>query len=172
MKHNYQKKYKNVLIRQIEQKDIEIMRQWRNNPNNSRYLRKIPFITEEMQIKWYNNYLYNTDEMCFAIEEIENLHRVVGSLSLYNFFANQAEYGKVLIGDKEAHGKNVGVNSLKAVLYIAFTTLKLKRIILHVYKENIPAVKVYTKVGFKEIDSYIANGLEEITMEITAQNYR
>ena len=166
MRHNFEKQYKNVLIRQLQKEDIELIRKWRNEPKNTTYLSHIPFITAEMQAKWYEKYLDNADEMTFAIVENSQLNSVVGSLSLYNFEKNKVEFGKILIGNENAHGKSVGVNAIKAVLWIAFNELKMKQVYLHVYKNNRSACKVYEKVGFKIQTCNTLNGMTELVMYI------
>ena len=148
MEHNYSTKYKNIVLRPLEKRDIEKLRIWRNDKKNTKFLRQIPYITEESQNKWFENYLENEDEICFAIEECQELNRLVGSLSLYNFNGNVAEFGKILIGDIEAHGRKIGYNATKTVLKIAFDVLKLKKVILEVYEDNLAAKKIYEKAGF------------------------
>lgn len=166
MKHTYIKEYQNVRIRPLDKADLEFLRNWRNNVENSKYLTSIPYITSEMQEKWYIRNLDDADEITFAIDEIDELRRVVGSLSLYNFETKKAEFGKILVGDNEAHGKNVGVNSIKAVLDIAFNELNLKEVYLHVYKNNKSAVNVYRKVGFVIVDEHITESGIELLMSI------
>lgn len=78
----------------------------------------------------------------------------MGSLSLSNIEGGKAEVGKILIGEKRAHGKKVGVNALSAVLKIAKNTLDLREIYLYVSADNIPALKVYRETGFSIDDSY------------------
>lgn len=171
MKHSYSITYKNVALKPISQDDLEFLRTWRNDPGNTRYLRQIPYITPEMQLKWYESYLANEDEMTFAIYETKQLGRVVGSLSLYDFSENSAEFGKILIGDVEAHGKSVGYHATVAVLKIAFVSLKLDNILLHVFSDNIPAIKVYQKAGFRVIDEHDTNGRKELSMRITRAEF-
>jgi RimJ/RimL family protein N-acetyltransferase len=154
MIHNYEIEYKNVKLRQLEERDIESLRDWRNDSANTKYLRKIPFITWEMQRNWYHSYLNNLEEITFAVEEKETLRCLVGSLSLSNIEGGKAEVGKILIGEKRAHGKKVGVNALSAVLKIAKNTLDLREIYLYVSADNIPALKVYRETGFSIDDSY------------------
>lgn len=167
MKHNYVKQYKNIKIRQLNKEDLEFLRIWRNNPENTRFLKRVPYITSEMQIKWFQNYLNNDSEMTFAIDEVCTLHQIVGSLTLYNFEGTKAEVGKILVGDPCAHGMDVCTNALIAVMKIAKEELLLQRLYLHVYKENIPAMKVYKKVGFEiQCDKIVSNGKSEYTMEI------
>ena len=148
MEHYYQLKYGNVTLRPLNKQDIEKLRVWRNDPHNTKYLRELPYITGEMQEKWYERYIADEDELCFAIEETTSLFRMVGSLSLYNFFNDTCSFGKILIGDSEAHGKSVGVNATKAAIKIAFDYLGIKAVVLSVYADNVAAVKTYEKAGF------------------------
>ena len=165
MKHDYKSKYKNVYLRPLSEQDIELLRNWRNNPDNTAYLSKIPYITEQMQKEWYMKYLDNEDEICLAIVEDKELHRVVGSLTLHDFSDESCELGHILIGDKEAHGKKVGVNASLAASQIAFKELGLNTIYLHVFTENIVAYRVYQQAGFKVSDIHTGlDGREEYTM--------
>ncbi len=148
MKHKIFKEYKNIRIRPLCLDDLEFLREWRNDSKNTRYLSKIPYITSEMQNKWFQKSLIEPNEYAFAIDEIDELRRIVGSLSLYNITNTNAEVGKILIGDNEAHGKKIGLNSLNALLSICFNQLSLESVYLHVYKENKVAVTVYKQVGF------------------------
>lgn len=167
MKHKYKLEYNNVQLRQIEEWDLEYLRRWRNNPNNCKYLRKIPYITSQMQNAWFHKYLDDDTEMIFAIDEIQDIHQVVGSLALYNFEETRAEVGKILVGESRAHGLNVCANALYAVMEIAQKNLGLKELYLHVFKENIPANLVYRKVGFVIQEEHtVDNGMIEYTMSI------
>ena len=167
MKHEYKKIYKNVEIRQLVENDLESLRGWRNNPSNTLFLRPLPYITSEMQKMWYQTYLKDENEIIFAIDEISSLHKIVGSISLYNFCETNAEVGKLLIGDQNAHGKNVSFNALKAIMDIAKHQLHLDRLFLHVYKDNEIAVYIYKKVGFNIVsESFTDTGMLEYTMNI------
>ena len=171
MKHSYSIQYKNVALKPISENELESLRTWRNEPKNTRFLRQIPYITPEMQKKWYESYLANADEMTFAIYETQELCRAVGSLSLYDFEGECAEFGKILIGDDEAHGKKIGLNATVAVLKIAFTYLSLSRVTLNVYKDNIPAVRVYEKAGFKVVCERETGGMAELCMAVDKDDF-
>ena len=171
MEHNYSSSFQNVFIRPLSGDDIEFLRKWRNDLNNTKFLRQLPYITPEMQRSWFEQYLSNKNELCFTINETETMKRIVGSLSLYNFNGKQAEFGKILIGDAEAHGKNIGVNSINALLCVAFNNLNLDKVILHVYTENKGAVHVYEKVGFSVVDIHKADDRDEFLMEISKEKF-
>lgn len=149
MIHNYSTKYKNIELKPLEKKDIFKLKDWRNDTKNSKYLSKLPHITDEMQIKWFNNYLKDDNEIIFSINEIIDLQRVVGSISVYNFDGNTCEVGKLMVGDNEAHNKKIGYNSMIALLNLIFDNMKYTTVYLYVFQNNIPALKIYKKIGFK-----------------------
>lgn len=165
MVHNLSLELNNIAIRQLEEGDIERLRVWRNNPDNSKYLRKIKYITEEMQRKWYENYLKNDDEMAFAIVENQCIHEVVGSVSLYNFCDKRAEFGKILIGNEKAHGKKIGYTATRAVLQIAFEVLGLDEVVLECNNDNLAAIRVYEQAGFVLSEIAHANRYYKITRQ-------
>jgi len=171
MDHNFTAKYQNVMLLPLTKEHIESLRTWRNDTQNTRFLRSIPFITPEMQDNWYKTYLANADELCFVIYENQVLNRVVGSLSLYDFHDRQAEFGKILIGDEQAHGKSVGYHALLAVLRIAFEELKLEKVVLRVYDENIAAKHIYEKAGFQKVGSESVNHMIENYMELQRNEF-
>ena len=119
MDHTYESLYKNVYLCPLKRENIEYLRVWRNNTSNTKYLRQIPYITEQMQNNWFEAYLSNNNEIVFEIHEKGDLNRMVGSLSLYNFNGDSLEFGKILIGDKEAHGKRIGQNALIFLLLMS-----------------------------------------------------
>ncbi len=165
MEHNYHIEYENVMLRPLEKEDIEYLRTWRNDPDNTRFLRKIPYITKEMQTNWYERYLLNLDEMCFAVVERKVLNRLVGSLSLHEFKGKTCFLGKILVGDSYAHGKKVGLNASIAATRIAFEQLNMEVVNLHVFKDNFVALKVYQKAGFIVVDEHTTDdGKYELSM--------
>lgn len=171
MNHDYIIDYKNTRIRSLQQDDLESLRVWRNNPDNCKYLSAIPYITIGMQQKWFEGTFETPNEYVFGIEEIRELNRLVGSLSLYNITEQDAEFGKILIGDEEAHGKKIGVNSLNALLSLCFNKLNLNLIYLHVFEDNVSAIEVYSQVGFTVEKEHIINGAKELIMSISKIDY-
>ncbi len=62
--------------------------------------------------------------------------------------ANLSEIG-LLIGNKNYWGKGVGYTACKLALDYGFNTMKLHKIYLAVYENNLSAKKLYEKLGFK-----------------------
>lgn len=163
MKHNYSARYGNILLRPLEEGDIENLRVWRNNTHQTRFLRPVGHITPEMQQQWFEKYLTNENEITFAIVETKDLNRMVGSVALYDFEGDVAEIGKIQIGDPEAGGRGIGRVSLVMAMWIGFKRMGLKKIIASVHQENIAAHKNDMKVGFQIVGNHpsVVGGLED-----------
>ena len=52
----------------------------------------------------------------------------------------------------------------KAISEVAFNQLKLTSLYLHVFAENLPAIKCYKKAGFVVEDEHINSDQKEYTM--------
>ena len=173
MKHNYSVQYDNLMLRPLEEHDIENLRNWRNDPETTKFLRPISYITKEMQEKWFQSYLDNPSETAFAIVETEKLNRMIGSVSLYDLTENSAEIGKFMIGDTEARGCGSGSKSIAAAVYIAFIQMGLKKVISSIHRENIPSYKSFAKIGFQKIGSHpcVVDGIED-EFELLASDFK
>ena len=156
MKHSFEIRYDNLLLRDISKNDLCLMRKWRNDRDNSIFLRKINFITRENQELWFDNYLCDESEIGFTIVETRDLKRAIGSVFLYNlnFLNKECEFGKFLIGDKNAHGKGLGSKATAMILEFGFKILKLQRIYASVNQKNMSAKNIYMKIGFQIIGSH------------------
>jgi len=148
MKHEITIAYSDILLRPVQENDLELLRTWRNDSLISKYLIKTDYITREKQLEWFKR--INADDDCymFAIEETSILNRVIGSLSLYNFRKDCVEYGRLMIGDDEAHGKGLGFRAVSSLIYFAFEELKNAAVECIIHKENIACLKANYKVGF------------------------
>ena len=173
MRHEYSAVLGDILIRQVKERDIELLRSWRNERENAKFLRDIGYITEDMQREWFYSYLDNDEELFFAIEDIGELKRVVGGLALYGLDREKAvcEIGKIQIGDRAAHGKGIGRKALVMAMKIAFHKLYVEKIVASVHPDNVQAYHNDMKVGFKiigEIPSVV--GGYEYSLEITEKD--
>jgi hypothetical protein len=79
----------------------------------------------------------------------------------------QAEF-HLFIGEESYWGKGIGEKATKLILDYAFLTLNLNNIRLDVDKENIPAIKIYTRQGFVGLDSKESY----MVMKITKEDYQ
>lgn len=172
MNHKLWAEYKNVRLRPLEKDDIESLRIWRNEPKNTEYLTKIPYITQEKQLKWYEEYIQDQDYLVFAIDEIKEYHRMVGSIALYNIRDTSCEYGRFMIGDPEVKGKKVGLNSLLLCIHIAFKELCVQKCVASVHEENAAARKTDERAGFLICGRHpFFGGGDELEIELSKERF-
>jgi len=175
MRHDYSARLDDILIRQLSEDDIELLRNWRNDKENTKFLRDVGYITEEMQRKWYQGYLDNEHDLVFAIEDTGLLKRVVGSLSLYDWDKenNTCEIGKIQIGDPAAHGKGIGRKTLVMAMKIAFQKLGITKIVASVHPDNVQAYHNDMKIGFRVVgETPSVAGGNELLLEMFEEDAR
>ena len=168
MLHLYEKKGDQVTIRPLAHKDIDYLREWRNQSENSQFIRKIPHISKAMQEQWFAEYLESNDEMTFAIVYEGE---VSGSASLYGFQRGKAEFGKLMVGRNK--GKGIGKIATRMCLDIAFDDLGLDIVEAVVTVGNTAAVVIYVKLGFYITGRRFSEdvGADEYTIELPKERY-
>ncbi|MBU5265655.1 GNAT family N-acetyltransferase [Virgibacillus proomii] len=126
-------------------KSPQFLLQW-GGPNFS-----FPLTEQQLEnyIKDANN--NNSSVLIYSVIDKET-GNVIGHISLGNIDRNNksARVGKVLVGDKNARGKGIGVQMMTEILKIAFDKLELHRVSLGVFDFNTSAIACYEKVGFKK----------------------
>lgn len=149
MRHEYRSELEDINLVPMTIEDSEKYRIIRNVPDIRKWFGYSGEISIEDQQRWFLDYLERTDTiMCSAYWRGE----FVGGNSLYNIntVLKSAEYGRIVV-DKKYTGNGFGYKMTLAMLYIAKEQLGLKEVHLEVYSNNIPAIKLYKKSGFKEI---------------------
>lgn len=172
MKHRFSAEYKHVRIRPLMEDDIELLRKWRNDQTLSEFLKPIGTITEEMQKNWYYDYLEDDTIATFAIEEISELNRVVGSVAIYDFDKDIAEVGKIVVGDPEAKGKKIGYYGLLLAMYTGYEKMGINKYLGEVHEYNMSAKTNDLRAGFivKGKRPFMKGGYE-LVMELPKEHF-
>jgi RimJ/RimL family protein N-acetyltransferase len=137
-------------LRLLRVEDLPTTLAWRNREDIRVQFIHSDIITWEQHLAWWEQYQAKNNDFVFIIEETQHLHRPVGQVSLYNIDLDkgEAEFGRLMIWDNEARRKGLARRATEALVAWAFDTLKLKRIYLRVFKNNIAAVNLYRRCGF------------------------
>jgi RimJ/RimL family protein N-acetyltransferase len=143
VKHSFALDYNTVLLRPLEETDIDSMRLLRNKCRNS-FINSNEISSEE-QRKWYQNYLGKPGDYMFSI-----IYRDawVGAVALYNVDSSHAEFGRLMINKEVTGRKGLGVEATIGACKIGFEQLGLSTICLEVYADNLAAIKTYERSGF------------------------
>jgi len=135
-----------IILREITENDTPLILKWRNSEFiMSNFVLREQF-TEQSQKIWLNDIIAKGKAVQYIILN-DNLP--IGSVYIrdINYTHKKGEFG-IFIGERDFIGKGFGGLATKEILEIAFGKLKLHRIYLRVFPDNISAIKTYEKVGF------------------------
>lgn len=138
-----------IVLRPVEISDLEKIADWRNRPDIHKNFFSYEYIIKSNQEKWYQSLLNSKEKMLFIIEE-RSEKNAIGLIGFdhIDFKNQQAEYGNLLIGEKNAIGKGYAKEATLHLLNYGFYELDLHRIYLKVFEWNKRAIKLYEKSGF------------------------
>lgn len=164
-----------VIIREFRREDIPKKVEWINNPENNRFLHyDIPIEVSKTQ-KWFDNNVGRTDRYDAVIEVDGVPCGTIGLLSI-DRINSKAEY-YIAMGETSLKGKGISTQASKLILEYGFKKLGLNRIYLFTETENIPAQKLFEKIGFKKEgcirDDIISHGrfVDRYTYGICRKDY-
>ena len=140
---------KRIILRPLEIKDIDIIAEWRNNPEIHKNFFSHKFIIKSNQENWYKSLLISKEKMLFTIVEREKKNTVgfVG-FDHIDYKNQQAEYGNLLIGGNNTVRKGYATEATLILLKYGFYELNIHRIYLKVFEWNKLAIQFYKKCGF------------------------
>jgi UDP-4-amino-4,6-dideoxy-N-acetyl-beta-L-altrosamine N-acetyltransferase len=138
-----------VLLREIEESDLDLIVKWRNDPEVLRYLFSYLPISSASQRQWYQRYLTDDRQQTFVIV-LKDENKPVGTigLSVIDHRDQKAELG-IMIGEKGERGKGVGEEALRLLIGYAFTQMNLRKIKALAFADNETAIRLYEKCGFR-----------------------
>ena len=115
-------------------------------------------VTEEDEIAWVRAKL-EAQATAFSMLEKES-GAFIGNIELMDVRDACGELGIAITAEKQELG--YGTEAIRALLEYAFHTLGLRRVFLKAYPENLRAIHVYEKCGFRAYD----RTAQDVFMEI------
>ena len=143
-----------IRLEKFEKSDFKQLIEWINNEallvNWCGFLFRFPL--SEESLTWYiegSNDIETSDAFIYKAVDIET-GETVGHISLGGISRKNksARISRVLVGNNIEKNKGICRQMINEILKIGFEGLKLHRISLGVYDDNISAVKCYEKSGF------------------------
>ena len=168
MTHNFQNEFEDIILKPLEQKNIEDLRNLRNKEENRKCFIYQKEITKEEQENWYKKYSEKEEDVMFSAFLKEVGEYPIGFAALYDIDRNskKCEFGRIVVDKSKVTKKGIGYQITKCLCDIGFQDLGLDMIYLEVFSDNIPALKTYLKVGFIERNRYRKDNKEIIYMEL------
>ena len=136
-----------VRIRKFEVGDVPNKVRWINDPKNNVFLHyELPLEIAKTEA-WYEQIKDRTDRYDAIIEADNVPVGIIGLLSI-DKRNRKAEY-YITLGERGYQGKGIATKASKLLLEYGFTELRLNRIYLYTEVENVPAVRLYERLGFR-----------------------
>lgn len=136
---------KNIRLRQIEEKDLNQFRDWRNSYRNRQYFREFRPLNLMDQKKWFDS-LSSSNHVLFAIEDNNKLLLGCCGLVYIDWKNGHAELS-IYIGDEKNKGK-YETETIYSLLKYGFEELRLHMIFSIIFKYNTEGIKLIESIGF------------------------
>jgi len=129
--------------------DIDMIRVWRNNPEIRKWMFNKNIISKQEHISFIDKLKRDKNNIYWLIKD--KFDRPLGVISLkdINYKKSQAYIGIYKSPLKYKYLFGLGRKLLDLLIYIASKKLGLKILLAQVYGDNIKAVNLYKKAGFK-----------------------
>jgi len=136
----------------FQEADIELVRQWRNLPEVSKYMYTDDQITAEEQKNWFER-IKNDASQKYWIIEYDNMK--LGLVSIYNIKLDFKHCSWAFyLGNTEVRGAGIGSKVEYTILNYVFETMQFNRLMCEVFSFNEKVIQMHKKFGFKEEGYY------------------
>lgn len=143
---------KKVLLRAVERRDVEIFRQWLNDPEVNQYLLAYMPLSEIAEEKWFEKTSQSNTELVMAIEnyDLSRPRQLIGNCGLHgiSWKDRTATFG-IFIGDQSFWSNGYGTEAASLLFRHGFKQLNLHRINSSVIGFNNRSLKMHEKLGFQ-----------------------
>lgn len=123
---------------------LELLRNWRNDPEIRQHMEYQAYISPEMQHRWFTQ-VHTIENFYFVI--LESL-RPVGLIHLSAVDDETGQAG-LFIGEPKYQGSTVPIRASLSLLDFAFHSLYLEYVTAKVKKDNLTAIQYNSALGFK-----------------------
>ncbi len=131
----------------LREKHLDLVREWRNSSEVSKYMYTDQDITEEEHQKWFYRVRKDPTKIYWIIE-VNGTY--VGVINLYNInILNKRCYWAYYLSDLSVRGKGLGRLIELNILTYVFEKLELNKLSCQVMSWNDIVVKIHQKYGSK-----------------------
>lgn len=165
----YRDEQSGIYLRPMTGEDTDRIVAWRNSEAVRKNFIYQELFTREGHEEWVRS-MVNTGRVVQMIICLEQDDSPVGSVYIRDIEPRhrKAEYG-IFIGEAQARGRGIGTAAAKLMLKYCFEELKLHRVFLRVYADNVQAIRSYEKAGFAREaylrdDVWVDSGYRDIVL--------
>lgn len=171
---------KYVYLEEVQPKYFPYIIEWRNNPENNRFLNQPFKLTIELQTKWYEEkYLMDMTQGLFvALDKKNDVPFATIGWTDYNSDKKICIAGRLLVGNLLYRGSLEWKNAVKLANDYLYYILGVETVYAHIVKENTASIKWHEKWGysinerFKFPKEKVVNDMEQIEYYRTYDMYK
>ncbi|OCL83440.1 MULTISPECIES: UDP-4-amino-4,6-dideoxy-N-acetyl-beta-L-altrosamine N-acetyltransferase [Arcobacteraceae] len=134
--------------------------EWRNNPEVRKWMYNQHIIKLEEHLNFIENLKINKDKLYFLLKKDGDNLGVIYFVDINSEFSYFGFYGNP--NSVSGIGRVLEETSIK----FAFDVLKVNRLKLEIFENNIKVINLHKKYKFKEVDRKIVNNINVICMEL------
>jgi UDP-4-amino-4,6-dideoxy-N-acetyl-beta-L-altrosamine N-acetyltransferase len=138
-----------IKLIQLTTEKIELVRNWRNDPKINQFMDFKDFITEEMQLNWFNK--INNKYNFYFIIEVDGLEVGLVNIKDINYENHTGETG-IFIYEDAYLNTDLSFRAILCANDFYFETLKMEILTGRVLKNNKRAIRFNKALGSKEIE--------------------
>lgn len=141
-------KSERLILKPVDEKDIEWLRDVRNRYKDNFF--DANEITKEQQKAWYVKYRESGTDQMFIVKLKSG--EQIGTIALYDIDITYrtAKLGRVLLLDEFRH-HGYAEEMVQTLIKYAFELVRLYKVKVEVHYDNIDAIAIYSRAGFKPI---------------------
>lgn len=141
-------KGKKVILREIQEEDLETLLRWRNSPDTLPYVRTYRPLTMLNQEEYFKKISFDLSMIMFLIcLPVENVE--IGYCGLQNINWKERSAEVSILIEKKYREKGYGEDALRLLLDYGFKNLGIHRIWAEIWEYAKHSVSLFEKVGFK-----------------------
>lgn len=164
---------KYVYLEEVQPKYFPYIIEWRNNPENNKFLNQPFKLTMELQTNWYEEkYLKDKTQGLFIMVDKEN-NLPFGTIGWTDLDQKEKACigGRLLVGNWDYKGSIEWREAVYIFNSFIYNKLEVDEMYAHVVTDNIASLKWHNKWGFKRNDNtvkfpkeLVVNGMEQIEL--------
>jgi len=172
-------KGKVLTLRAIEEKDLELLQKWANDPVTQDGIGELHFPgSMDFHKTWFQNLKNDRLNQRFVVD-VPNIG-IIGISSIIKIdWRNSHAWHGLVLGEGNYRGKGYGVDAIMATMRYAFEEMNLERLDGSMIEYNEPSLSAYcgAKLGWKEEgrrrNYYFRKGRywDQIVVGVTKQDY-
>ena len=148
---------KNVYLEEVQPKYFPYIIEWRNNPENNRFLNQPFKLTMELQTKWYEEkYLNDFSQGLFVmVDKVNNVPFGTIGWTDYKKEKKICIAGRLLVGNLLYRGSLQWKEAAKLANDFLYYTLNIQTVYAHVVKDNIASLQWHKKWGYEKNNLFV-----------------